>query len=792
MVFENPMFRIAWKNFRRRRIRSVITILSIMLAIACFVVIVSVEDTISAQITSFHSGRQPFPFFSDFIVVEANRWVRTGIRPGRVPISLVEELKANDLVDVVAVRIGTPDDNGEQLILRRFFGEMFTVVHPAVAGLGQTTYPGFLNVVGIDPQAESMLRTPRINQTSGLPYWERWEDLNASTIRGKDAVLETNGTVGEKVNHGLNGELSFYVMPPERPNRFNLSIYGEASGPLITREIGTEGFTQIPRITYKDYGMNRTRGYLLEVKVKEYSEETNAVTLQYRLWFSYAEEDQAGRQREFEISYGEYLDQENWKLASYQDRPVYAAIIGVEKAFELKVAKVGPEDGDLILLPGGTEGSSGGAVKGDCYLRVVGVYASSRRKDNGNVYMHYRGAMEMLNYPEDYVQETVVTVVFDDDDNIQRVRNTAQLAQEVASRRDLNTQIPKLVVREEGGVSIVAEQVKTTQLAHLQSVVITLAVAVIVVMNATVLSIYERVREVGIMGAMGSEVWHIMDMYVFELLIIGLLGGMGGYLIGTLMSFLTHVLPGVPNIPLKVNPLWIMASVSIGTLVSVAAGIFPARLAGTLDPIKAIAGEWAISPSEGAIFGTISRSVKRSYYAAMAARNLGKRKLRSVLTSLGVTVGIGMLVNLLVISAFQRQLTPGYSVGAYQIQAVVFAIVVGALGITNAMLTSVLERTKEIGIMVAVGATPGEVMKVFLSEAGIIGAIGGVLGCALGTATSLAFLAGRKGLNLPLEALALGWIAGILLAVAVAVVAGIYPSRRAAKMEPVEAFKYEW
>ena len=94
--------------------------------------------------------------------------------------------------------------------------------------------------------------------------------------------------------------------------------------------------------------------------------------------------------------------------------------------------------------------------------------------------------------------------------------------------------------------------------------------------------------------------------------------------------------------------------------------------------------------------------------------------------------------------------------------------------------------------MVAVGATPGEVMKVFLSEAGIIGAIGGILGCALGTATSLAFLAGRKGLDLPLEALVLGWIAGVLLAVAVAVVAGIYPSRRAARMEPVEAFKYEW
>jgi len=334
--------------------------------------------------------------------------------------------------------------------------------------------------------------------------------------------------------------------------------------------------------------------------------------------------------------------------------------------------------------------------------------------------------------------------------------------------------------------------VKTSQLAHLQSVLITLAVAVIVVMNATILSIYERVREVGIMGAMGSEVWHIMDMYVFELMIIGLLGGIGGYVAGTLISLATHFMPNVPNIPLKVNPLWIMASFSMGTLVSVAAGVFPARLAGTLDPIRAIAGEWAISPTEGWLFGTISKLVRKSYYAAMAARNLGKRKLRSLLTSLGITVGIGMLVNLLVISAFQRQMTPGYSIAAYQIQVVLFAILVGALGITNAMLTSVLERTKEIGIMVAVGATPGEVMKVFLSEAAIIGVIGGVLGCLLGTVASLLFYMGGKGLTLPVGTIVLGWVAGIGLAVIVAVMAGIYPSRRAARMEPVEAFTYEW
>jgi len=786
------MFRIAWKNFRRRRIRSIITILSIMLAIACFVVIVSVEDTISAQITSFYSGRQPFPFFGDFIVVEANRWVRAGLRPGRVPVSLVEQLKADPLVDTVAVRVGTPDTDGEQLLLKRLFGQRITVIH-TLRGMPQTSFDGFPNLIGIDPVAEAKIRTPRVNQTTGLPYWDEWQNLNRSVIRGKDAVLEVKGVADESAK--LAGELNFVLRPAggNQSGLFNLTIFGRGLKTPVASLVKFGKWTQIPRIEYvTELGV--TRNFTVEATVTDYDQSTKEFTFQYRLWFGYSIKMANGAVREIEIDKGDYLDPDTWRLPDYDGRPVYPVLIGADLAEDagIQISSVGPEDGDLILLPRGTEGSSGGAVGEDTYLRVVGIFISSQRKDNSNLYVHYKAARQIFKLPEDTVQEAVVAVKFNDDDNVERVRNTAQLAERVASQRDMNTEIPTLAVGEQGGKRVVAAQVKTSQLAHVQSVLITLIVAIIVVMNATVLSIYERVREVGIMGAMGSEVWHIMDMYVFELLIIGLIGGVGGYLTGTLIAIGTRLLPGVPNIALKLNPLWIMASVSIGTLVSVAAGVFPARLAGTLEPIKAIAGEWAISPTEGRIFGTISRIVKRSYYAAMAARNLGKRKLRSMLTSLGITVGIAMLVNLLVISAFQRQLTPGYSIQSYQLQVVVFAILVGALGITNAMLTSVLERTKEIGIMVAVGATPGEVMKVFLSEAGIIGVIGGVLGCIVGSVTSLSFFFGREGLSLPWESLILGWIAGIFLAVLVAVLAGIYPSRRAAQMEPVEAFMYEW
>jgi len=789
MVLENPMFRIAWKNFRRRRIRSVITILSIMLAIACFVVIVSVEETISAQITSFYSGRQAFPFFGDFLVVEANRWVRTGLRPGRVPVSLVEELKNDELVDVVAVRVGTPDWNGEQLQLKKLFGDKITVFH-SLKGTQQTTFDGFPNLVGIDPVAESKIRTPRINQTTGVPYWDRWQDLNNSMVRGKDTTVELTGTLEESGE--LNGELSYVLEGTEQDGVFNFQVFGFGVDGRPSTNANLGEMTQMPGIGYET-DLGTTRNYTMEFTITDFDPSSGEYSMEYMLWFGYTF-DVEGRKRQIDITSGQYLDPERWRLDDDDGIPVYPAIIGADLAEDsgMQISSIGYEDGDLILIPRGTEGSSGGAIAEDVYLKIIGIFVSSQRRDNSNIYVDYRAANEMLLLPTDTVQEAIVTVKFEGDENTQRVERTAQLAESVASQRDMNTKIPRLSVGEEGGRVIVAEQVKTSELAHLQSVLITLVVAVIVVMNATVLSIYERVREVGIMGAMGSEVWHIMDMYVFELMIIGLIGGIGGYMIGTLIALTTSLIPQIPNIALKLNPLWIMTAVSMGTLVSVAAGVFPARLAGSLEPIKAIAGEWAISPTEGFVFGTISRMVKSSYYSAMAARNLGKRKLRSILTSLGITVGIAMLVNLLVISAYQRQLTPGYSIEAYQLQVVIFAILVGALGITNAMLTSVLERTKEIGIMVAVGATPGEVMKVFLSEAGIIGIIGGVLGCILGTFTSIAVFAGRSGLNLPIGSIAVGWVAGILLAVAVAVIAGIYPSRRAAKMEPVEAFMYEW
>lgn len=202
-----------------------------------------------------------------------------------------------------------------------------------------------------------------------------------------------------------------------------------------------------------------------------------------------------------------------------------------------------------------------------------------------------------------------------------------------------------------------------------------------------------------------------------------------------------------------------------------------------------------------------------SAVAELAVKSLKKRFVRSLITMVSVILAIAFLMSMRVNTAVVTGLMEandrfinaelmknGVKLGtsgtsSKDLWLVCLSLMVCSVGILNAMLMSVSERFKEIGTMKCLGAMDGFIVRLFMVEACIQGAVGTfsglVIGLAIGGAGAVATYGTKALTHLALGDLCVSALFTLILGVALSVVFAIYPAHVAASMQPVEAMRVE-
>ena len=180
----------------------------------------------------------------------------------------------------------------------------------------------------------------------------------------------------------------------------------------------------------------------------------------------------------------------------------------------------------------------------------------------------------------------------------------------------------------------------------------------------------------------------------------------------------------------------------------------------------------------------------------MSLEQIRKRLKRSIILVGSIALGISLLTHLemtnVILATYMSSM--GSTMEAYQFWLIIVSLFVCGIGLINANLIAIYERYREIGTMKCLGAMDQHVMKLFLIESLIFGAIGGVLGFSFGTITAIASSSVQLGINAlsftPLEGILRYLAISTGLSVLLSVISTMYPALRAARLNPVEALRH--
>lgn len=186
-----------------------------------------------------------------------------------------------------------------------------------------------------------------------------------------------------------------------------------------------------------------------------------------------------------------------------------------------------------------------------------------------------------------------------------------------------------------------------------------------------------------------------------------------------------------------------------------------------------IANVFVVQTTEGADTEKVAEKIKEKLLKSMEEEEFQVFTPEQLLKQIGAILGVIQIVLASIAS---------------------ISLIVGAIGIMNSMFTAVLERTREIGVMKAIGAGRKDILVLFVVEAGSLGAVGGIIGTGIGTVFAYAVEYGAHLADYYLfsvHADLMLMVEIILFSFVLGAVAGFIPASRAAALKPVEALRYE-